>query len=151
MQLSGKVCLGLFLLVCAVDVSRAVDCGAGQYVNATGACADCAAGTVSWTVDNSTQCTPCPAGSYQWQEGQQGCFQCPTGSTTNGGGKDSASACVCEDEKYLANINGNWACAVCPAGLECTYAPDLGVVAFQEGETWVREGEFEVVSLSAEH
>ncbi|XP_078611237.1 uncharacterized protein LOC144881802 isoform X2 [Branchiostoma floridae x Branchiostoma japonicum] len=77
-----------------------------------GLCANCTAG--SYRDSESTGCKPCDFGSFQEEEGQEGCDSCPTGKTTFFVGATQSSDCV--DACFPGSFYNGRECAPCPQG-----------------------------------
>ena len=63
---------------------------------------------------NSTNCLPCPAGSFSNSNNSANCDACPPGLISSQSG--SSSCTPCPAGKY-SSLSGSTACAVCPPGL----------------------------------
>ena len=64
----------------------------------------CPAGTFGEMINGVTNCTTCPAGTYQPNKGQALCVDCPTGTyNANTTGATSIGACIpCEVGRYAS-------------------------------------------------
>eukprot|EP00794_Sanderia_malayensis_P007556 gene7556-8393_t len=90
-------------------------------VNGTGSttdrskCVKCPAGT-SYNA-GTKKCQVCQAGTYQEQDGQMSCKQCPQGFSTHGYGSNNHTSCkkICPPGTY--SETGLETCLACPKGL----------------------------------
>jgi hypothetical protein len=88
------------------------------WCEVTSNCTPCPAGSYN-SVTNATQCLPCPRGYYQPHEGQSNCSVCVPGSYQNNTGQPYCLSCG------FGYYNPNWgstsrnACLVCDPGYFC--------------------------------
>eukprot|EP00808_Paulinella_micropora_P004802 g61880.t1 len=107
-------------------------------LNEEGVCSPCAPG--SFASASSTNCEPCPAGSYQPKyqalacevcllgkfqpaQGQTQCFQCSEGQYANVTGSSTCTACAAGLFSSIATNSHGAFCTSCPSGRA---APGLG-------------------------
>lgn len=81
-------------------------------------CTSCLPGTYNPDFKRSV-CWDCGFGYYNAYEGQESCYMCPTGMSTEGTQSTSADACRCDPGFYLDDTDENafnWKCIACPEG-----------------------------------
>ena len=98
--------------------AECVGCAMGTYNLEFGAteCTLCAVGKyLNQTLSTADNCVDCPASSYQDQEGQAMCLQCPDHATSPPA-SEAFGACRCEDGRHMFSQ----ACEQCPEKYYCT-------------------------------
>ncbi|TNE50432.1 MAG: hypothetical protein EP343_08175 [Deltaproteobacteria bacterium] len=105
---SGRYCDNIRLYCCSPPPSAS--CGSGYYVNSSGSCSRCSAGTYKSGTNGATSCSRCPAGRYS-SSGASSCSTCRAGTYSSSG----ASSCsTCSAGTYSSS--GASSCSRCSAG-----------------------------------
>ena len=94
----------------------------------------CPAGKFGILHDDITNCTACPAGTYQPDKGQATCTGCSTGTySANTTGATSIDVCkACEAGTYTSTV-ASTACQKCPPGSHCPNTKTFEYVSCDPG------------------
>jgi sugar lactone lactonase YvrE len=97
---------------CASCVSGFFNPGQGQ------SCQNCLPGNFSNSLQGSTGCTPCPAGSFSGSAGAllASCTPCQAGTSSSVIGASSISTCVPCPPNFFSDTAGASTCTPCPSG-----------------------------------
>ncbi|XP_022082655.1 sushi, von Willebrand factor type A, EGF and pentraxin domain-containing protein 1-like [Acanthaster planci] len=114
----------------SVELDWGSICPNGSVESPGGYCVRCGPGTFLFEsqVEQDTECQPCPANTYQDQEGQRQCKACPGGMATDGKGASSTSECYTQCNAGMYRVRGDVItdshCELCPRN---TYSPTRGM------------------------
>ncbi|XP_071505772.1 uncharacterized protein [Diadema antillarum] len=100
--------------------TAAIICSAGQGFTTRGNCVTCPAGTYHTVIESLSTCAACPRNTYQDEEGQAECKECPHGLITASPGAVNITECIVPcPEGYYQDVwvdidNPEPVCVECP-------------------------------------